>query len=264
MQRRRFLAGSIATTALALTREATSENASPPGREYYQMRRYSLRRGPQTALTESYFAGALIPALGRLGMGPVGAFTLDIGPDTPIYYLLIPSASLEKLANLDEELRRDAEFMHAAAPFRDAPANAPAFLRVEVSLLRALRAWPKAIPPASFDQGTKRIFQLRTYESPSDRDHVRKVEMMNEGEIQVFKHIGMHPVFFADVIFGARMPCLTYMLAFDGMPELEAGWERFFADPGWKTLSAEPRYAFDQIVTNIANLVVKPLSCSQI
>ncbi|MGH7077908.1 MAG: NIPSNAP family protein, partial [Acetobacteraceae bacterium] len=167
LQRRHFLAGSIATTALALSREAAPEKTSPPGREYYQMRRYSLRRGPQTALTESYFAGALIPALGRMGMGPVGAFTLDIGPDTPIYYLLIPSASLDKLANLDEELSRDAEFMHAAAPFRDAPANAPAFLRVEVSLFRAFRAWPKVIPPASSARGAKRIFQLRTYESPS-------------------------------------------------------------------------------------------------
>ena len=30
-------------------------------------------------------------ALGRLGMGPVGAFKLDIGPETPTYYVLIPA-----------------------------------------------------------------------------------------------------------------------------------------------------------------------------
>lgn len=121
MQRRQFLAASIATSALALAHEGASEDKPPTGREYYQMRRYSLRRGPQTALIESYFAAALIPALTRMGMGPVGAFTQYIGPDTPSYYLLAPCSSPESLVNLDMELSRDSEFMKAAAPFWNAP-----------------------------------------------------------------------------------------------------------------------------------------------
>ena len=54
-------------------------------REFYQLRRYNLMSGPQVELTEHYFADALIPALGRMGMGPVGAFRLDIGQETPQY-----------------------------------------------------------------------------------------------------------------------------------------------------------------------------------
>ena len=34
-------------------------------------------------------------------MSPVGAFKLDIGPETPIYYLVIPASSLEALGMLD-------------------------------------------------------------------------------------------------------------------------------------------------------------------
>lgn len=264
MQRRQFLSASLSASALVLAREGFAETAPSESREYYQIRNYILQRGPQMALTESYFADALIPALTRMGMGPVGAFSLDIGPDTPTYYLVIPASRLETLVNLDLLVTQDPEFMKSAARFWRATSNAPAFQRVEVSLSRAFPGWPKVTPPAPPVAKAPGIFQLRTYESPSYADHIRKVEMFDRGAFQVFEEIGFHPVFFGDVLCGSRTPCLTYMLAFSGMADLESGWNRFFNDPGWKRLSAEPRYAFDQIVTNITNLVVKPLPCSQI
>lgn len=264
MERRQFLSASVSASALALSREGFSEPAGPEMRQYYQIRRYTLQRGPETALTEAYFADALIPALTRMGMSPVGAFTLDIGPETPTYYLLIPGTRLEILVNLDLLLTQDSEFMKSAAPFWNATSKLSAFQRVEVSLSRAFPGWQKLTPPASAASRAPRIFQLRTYESPSYADHVLKVEMFDRGGLQVFQNIEFHPVFFGDVLCGPRTPCLTYMLEFSGMADLEAGWERFFDDPGWKKLSADPRYAFDQIVTNISNLVVKPLPCSQI
>ena len=46
--------------------------AAPSSTEFYQLRKYTLRSGPQTALTESYFAHALIPALNRMAITPVG------------------------------------------------------------------------------------------------------------------------------------------------------------------------------------------------
>lgn len=264
VERRHFLTASIAASAFSISREGTSETARADARQYYQIRRYLLRRGPELELTESYLSSAMIPALSRMHMGPIGAFTLDIGPDTPSCYLLIPSSSLEDLVNLDFLLTRDPEFMKSAAPFWNATANAPAFQRVEVSLSRAFPGWPKLTPPPSSTAGARRIFQLRTYESPGYAEHIRKVEMFHRGAFQVFKNIGFHPVFFGDVLSGTQTPCLTYMLAFSGMQELESGWERFFNDSGWKKLSTEPRYAFDQIVTNITNLVTKPLPFSQI
>ena len=68
----------------------------------------------------------------------------------------------------------------------------------------------------------KRIFQLRTYESPSNGEHVRKVEMFHSGEFEIFLRAGFHPVFFGDTLIGGRMPNLTYMLSFADQAELEA------------------------------------------
>lgn len=264
MKRRQFLAASLATSAVALAGKALAQQQSAGKREFYQLRRYELKSGPQSRLTEQFFAEALIPAVSRMGIGPVGAFRLEVGQETPQVYLLLPGPSPEVLATLDLQLAKDDTFLKAAAPYWNATAAAPAFQRIETSLLIAFEGWPKVTPPESAAAKDKRIFQLRTYESPSNFEHIRKVEMFHSGEFEYFQKSGCHPVFFGDTLFGSRMPCLTYMLSFPDQAALDEGWNRFRNDPGWKKLSADPRFAFDPIVTNISNLVLSPLSCSQI
>ena len=271
MHRRQFLAASLATSAATLHAQTASHSAmslpptsQPNGtREFYHLRRYSLQMGPQTALAEHYFAEALLPALARLHLGPVGAFKLDIGPETPTYILLIPGTDPAALASIDLQLSKDEAFLSAAAPFWSAPASSPAFHRVESSLLLAFEGWPKLLLPSA-GPTAKRIFQLRTYESPSHAAHVRKVEMFNHGEFEIFQRTGLHPVFFGDTLIGSRMPSLTYMLTFADMHELETNWATFVADPAWKKLSTDPRYAYESIVSNITNVILSPLPGSQI
>jgi hypothetical protein len=245
MERRRFLTTSLAAAGLALVHDGEAQTpAGAAAREYYQIRRYQLQAGPQTKIVESYFGDALIPALTRMGMGPIGAFKLDYGPETPAFYLLIPGRSIEELATIELRLVKDTDFMKAAEPFWNAPAIAPAF--------------------ATSATKSKRIFQLRTYESPSDAAHVRKVEMFHKGEFEIFEKAGCHPVFFGDALMGSRLPQLTYMLSFTNLAELEKGWAAFSADPDWKKLSSSPRYNYEAIVSNISNLVLSPLAASQI
>ena len=143
MQRRQFIAASLATSAVALARDGGAQAPTSQPREFYQIRRYHLQSGPQAALTESYFGDALIPALGHMGMGPIGAFRLEFGSETPIYYVLIPGSSVEALVEMDLRLAKDSEFMKAAEPFWSAPATAPTFGRVDVSLLAAFEGWPE-------------------------------------------------------------------------------------------------------------------------
>lgn len=273
MHRRDFLTGTASLSALALAgRSAAASSTLNSGpateagkpREYYQLRRYSLQSGPQVELTEHYFGQALVPALGRLGLGPIGAFRVDIGPETPALYLLIPGSDLETLARVDHRLAQDEEFLKAAGPFWNAPATAPSFLRVEASLHVAFEGWPRVTVPAATANKGKRIFQLRTYESPSYAAHVRKVEMFHAGEFEIFKNAGFHPVFFGDTLVGSRQPSLTYMLSFADIAELGVQWQAFGNDPAWKKLSASPRYGYEAIVSNITNLVLSPLASSQI
>jgi hypothetical protein len=256
MERREFVTSAIAMAGVALTSGAQT----PPPREFYLLRRYSLKTGPQLSLTQTYFEHALIPALNRMAMQPVGAFQLSIGPETPTYYLLIPAKSAESLAMLDGQLAGDAEFQKAATAFWGAPATAPAFERVESTLLSAFAGWPKLVAPKT----EKRIFQLRTYESASHASHIRKVQMFNHAEIAIFTRTGLAPVFFGDTLVGSRTPSLTYMLTFSDVAELNKNWSVFASDPAWKELSQLPGNTDPEIVSNISNLYLSPLSCSQI
>ena len=259
MQRRDFVTSAIAMAGVALS-GGDGMAMAPPAREFYQLRKYTLQTGPQLALTQSYFEHALIPALNRMAMAPIGAFRLDIGPETPTYYLLIPAASVETLVLVDARLLDDAEFVKASAAFWAAPASASAFVRVDSTLMSAFAGWPKIAAPKSGN----RIFQLRTYDSPSYEGHIRKVQMFNEAEIGIFTRTGLAPVFFGDTLIGPRMPSLTYMLTFADVADLNAKWNVFVTDPAWKELSQRPQNADAEIVSNISNLYLSPLSCSQI
>ena len=277
MQRRRFLSATLASASAATAAailpasfvpSAAAQSMQKPAdgktREYYLVRQYHMQTGPQTKLAEHYFSDALIPALTRLGLGPIGAFRLDFGPETPTFYLIIPGSSAELLATLDLHLAMDEAFVTAAQPFWAAPATAPAFIRVDSSLLSAFEGWPKLTPsPASATKG-KRTFQLRTYESPSFAAHVRKVEMFNNGEFAIFTAAGFHSIFYGDTLIGPRMPSLTYMLSATDANELNSYWDKFRDDPNWKKLSTSQRYSYEEIVSNITNLILQPLSCSQI
>ena len=246
---------------MAFTGKSGGQETAGKPREYYELRKYHMQSGPETKLTESYVSGALIPALNRMGMSPIGAFNLSIGPETPTLYVLIPSTSVEALVTADLHLAQDKAFMQAAEPFWNAPATAPPYVRIESSLMVAFEGWPKLTPPSS--RG-KRVFQLRTYESPTNQDHVRKVEMFHNGEFEIFQKAGFGQVFYGDSLIGPRLPNLTYMLTFGDIGEMNAKWAAFGSDPDWKKLSASPRYAFEQIVSNITNLILTPTDFSQI
>ncbi len=266
MQRRDFMTQSIAASAFALSKEAPASvgGGFPPARGYFELRRYQLITGPQMAsLTDAYLSGALIPALNRQNIGPVGAFHLDYGVETPAIYLLLPSATLEPLVSANELLARDSAFLKSAAAFNSVSTDRPAFHRVDSSLLRAFEGFPFPPPPAQ-TPAAKRIFQLRTYESPTPRAHERKIEMFHSGEFEIFKKTGLEAVFFGETVIGPRLPSLTYLLTFKDLATLEANWKVFSADPEWAKLKTSARFTEETLVSNITNLVLSPLPYSQI
>jgi len=267
MERRTFLGSSLAATIAATAPDLLArgpQDAAAGKREFYQLRRYRLSNGPQRKLADDYFREALVPALNRMEFSPVGVFNVTIGPETPVMYVLIPSMSVERLVTVDDRLLKDDAYAKAAAPFLNAPAKEPAYARMESSLLQAYEKMPKiTLPPVSVSK-SPRVFELRTYESPSNQDHWRKIEQMSSGEGDIFTKAGIPQVFYGDTLIGSRLPNLTYMLCFNNLAERDAKWDAFRNSPEWKTLSTNPRYAFEDIVSNITNIMLAPTAYSQI
>lgn len=242
---------------------SAQESAGSP-REYYELRQYKLTNGQQTKMTHQYLEHALLPALNRMGMKNIGVFDLYLGSETPTIYLLIPSNSLDALVTAELKLAQDDEYQKVGSAFLKAPAKEPAYTRIESQLLVAFTGYPKlTVPPVTAQHG-KRVFQLRTYESPNNTDHRIKVDMFHHGEFEYFEKAGFWQVFYGDALIGPRMPHLTYMLSFPDLSELTAKWAAFSNNPDWKKLSSNPTYSFEGIVSNIDSLILNPTGYSQI
>lgn len=266
MERRAFVASTLAVAALAATSRDELLHAAETedkAREFYQLRRYRLSNGPQKKLCDDFFRDSLVPALNRLGISPVGIFNLTIGPETPSTYVLMPCASLETLALVEFQLAQDSEYLKSGATFLNAPGKETAFVRMESTLMRAFESAPKLTLPAVSTAHAPRVFELRTYESPSDRDHKLKVEMM-QSEGDIFGKAGFWPVFYGDTLVGSRLPSLTYMLCYESVAERDKKWSAFGTSPEWKSLSGQAKYAFEDLVSNITNLILTPTAYSQI
>ncbi len=227
--------------------------------EYLEFRKYRLHVGSKKNLFGNFLRKVGIPAMNRIGIGPVGVFSAMYGPSDPTLYVLLVHKSLDTVMNSASMLMEDREYRNSGADFVNAPLSEPTFARMESSLMIAFKDMPKLEVP----EKKKRLFELRIYESHSIKASKKKIEMFNEGgEIAIFKKTGLQPVFFGETLIGPLMPNLTYMLVFEDMADRDKKWKVFGGDPGWKKLRSDP--AYKGTVSNITDIILRPASYSQI
>lgn len=215
---------------------------SAPTPYYYQLRIYRYTTAAQLQGLEQFMERAFLPALHRAGIPEVGVFT---PVDTPgsLLYVLIPFKTLNAYLTLGDILARDKVFARDGAAFLQAPYDAPPYTRMESILMRAFPDMPAPAVPGLAAPKSERVYELRSYESPTEAYHVNKVRMFNEGgEVPLFKRLGFNAVFYADVLSGAHMPNLMYMTTFNSKADREQHWNTFNTDPEWKRLVALPEY----------------------
>ncbi len=252
------MAASIAPIAGVSSLAAAAESGDGK-QQYFEFRQYHLNVGSKKRMVGDFLRKVGIPAMNRVGIGPVGVFNTMYGPNSPTLYVLMVHKSLDTVANSASMLMADDEYRKVGADFIDTSLSEPAYVRMESSLMVAFKGLPQLRVP----EKKSRIFELRTYESHSIKAAKKKIEMFNEGgEIKVFLKTGLQPVFFGETIIGPKMPNLTYMLTFDDLADRDAKWKVFGGDPEWKKLRSNPVYK--DTVSNIADIILRPTSYSQI
>ncbi|MBN2411090.1 NIPSNAP family protein [candidate division KSB1 bacterium] len=263
MKRRNFLAASVALSAAPLSALTAQIQKSDNQQQFIELVKYRLHIGDRKNRVADFYENVAIPAMNRNGIERVGVFNVLYGPNEPSLYVLIPHKSVDSVLTLQAGLSGDAEYVKAGVDFLNAPLSNSSYVRMESSLLLAFFHMPEVEAPVSLLENKSRIYEMRTYESHSRKMGKKKIEMFNEGgEIDIFRKTGLQPVFFAETIIGPLMPNLTYMLAFDSMESRNKQWDVFRQDPDWLKLSKDPQYK--DTVSNITDIILRPLSCSQI
>jgi hypothetical protein len=266
MNRRDLLQAAVPTSAAAvMTTWASAVSAGQTdgaifgkGRELYEWRTYRLADKSKQAPLSQYLEAAALPAWQRIGLGPVGVFT-EIGPDaTPAMHVLLVYPTPESLVAAREALEADAGYKSAAAAHLAAKKEAPAFDRIESSLLLAFANAPKITPPAK----KPRVLEVRTYENHGEDRARAKVDMFNDGEINIFPKCGFENVFFGETLIGPAIPNLKYMLAAPSMEANAAGWKTFISHPDFVKMRDDPKYANTE--PKITKLFLEPTAYSQV
>ncbi|MEA2705971.1 MAG: hypothetical protein QOH22_759 [Gemmatimonadaceae bacterium] len=260
MDRREFLAATAVAAVSPLPK--LNKLAQSASREYIELRRYHLLPGTKQRAFGAFVGDVAIPAMNRAGVARVGAFTVVYGENAPSLLLVLEHKTLDTVVSLRDRLANDAVYARAGAAILDAAMSDPSFVRVESTLLRAFDAMPALEPSAGAGTATPRIFELRTYESHSDRAALNKLKMFNAGEVPIFRRAGLTPIFFGETLVGTQMPSLIYMLTFSDIAARDKAWAAFGKDPEWKALSSDPQYRDN--VSAISDIILQPTAYSQI
>ncbi len=180
-----------------------------------------------------------------MGIKNVGVFK-NLANDTvtaKLLYVFLPLKTFDMADKISGMLLKDKMYQEEGSEYINTVYTNPPYTRIETILLKAFSLAPVMQVPDLKSEKKDRVYELRSYESPSEKLYQKKVHMFNEGdEIGLFKGLNFNAVFYSEVVAGSKMPNLMYMTCFENMADRDAHWKNFVNDDQWKKLSAMPEY----------------------
>jgi hypothetical protein len=218
----------------------------PPGnQEFYQIKIYHLKQKSQEERVDNFLKQTYLPALHRAGISKVGVFK-PVEEDTTYgkrIYVFIPFKSIDQFLSLSEVLGKDQQYNAPGNDYIEAAYNNPPYTRIECILLKAFINMPEFKMPKLSTPASERFYELRSYESATEKLGTKKIQMFNQGgEIKIFEKLGFNAVFYAQVLSGSRTPNLMYLTTYSDKASREEHWNAFRNDPDWKKLSSMEEY----------------------
>ena len=276
MKRRDFLtAGSAGLAVLTTAATASAQNRErlsarlrqTPAtltipKQFIEVRKYAVKDAEKRAKLVEVLDQALIPALNRQGIKPVGVLVPI--PSATKYannvFVVFPHKTAESFVNVAAKLLADTAYMKDAAPIFETTSKDPVYTDCETYFLQGFPTMPTIEVP---DLGPNRVFEWRFYRSFNIERNAAKIRMFDVGgELPLFREVGMNPIFFGDVIAGNWLPALMYMIGFSSMEAHAEAWKAFGAHPKWQAMRGLPEYA--DTATEIVNAIMTPSPGSQI
>lgn len=213
-------------------------------RYYYQLKIYHLKNDSQAERVDQFLETTYVPALHKAGIESVGVFKpMEENAADQLIYVFIPFQSFDKFQNLPKGLMEDQQYLASGSDYLEASFDNVPYERIESILLYAFTGMPGPAVPELEAEKSDRVYELRSYEGPTEKYYVNKVKMFNHGdEVSIFDRLDFNAVFYAEVLSGSRMPNLMYMTAFNSKADRDKHWEAFNNDSKWKELKGMEEY----------------------
>ncbi|MEN2280557.1 NIPSNAP family protein [Algoriphagus sp. SE2] len=204
-------------------------------RDIYELKTYHIESPEQEAMLDSYLEKAFIPAAHRHGVEKVGVFKpIASQPDAgQKVYVFIPFKSMNEFMAFEEKLLKDQTYLTDGDAYINAAFDNPPYKRIETAIMKGMSEHPRFAPSKLTNDKKERVYELRSYEGPTERLYRQKVKMFNSGEMDIFERLNCSPIFYAETIAGANMPNLMYMTTHENMDVRNEHWKQFGVDPKW-------------------------------
>jgi hypothetical protein len=210
---------------------------------YYQIKIYHFKTSAQETVIDNYLKTAYLPSLHQKGFKNVGVFK-PVETDTADrrIYLFIPFKSWKSIEIFNAGAEEQSKQITNNPEYINAAYNKPPYTRLETILLSSFATRPQPLAIKLTGERSKRVYELRSYESPTEALHYNKVRMFNSGETDLFDRLGFNAVFYGSVIAGSHMPNLMYLTTFNDKADREKHWDAFGKDAQWKDLSSRKEF----------------------
>jgi hypothetical protein len=238
--------------AAALSALAGAQTAAPSRKtKIYRLDYYYLRQGSQGARLNEFLSSQM-PLLTKSATA-VGVFTAVIGPHVPATLALAGFASVAEMEAVDDRMRTVLTKMDLGSE--------ALFESLERVLLRPTEFSPEIAVPAEKPKKA-RIWELRVYHAPTERQLGFLHDRFAGPEIKIFHKCGIFPVMYADTVAGPDMPNMTYLMPFEDLAAREKAWDAFGADPDWLKAREQSIARGGQIVAQSTISLLKPAAFS--
>lgn len=196
---------------------------------YFLLENYYLRQSTQVARINEFMSQGFLPAAAKFHHGPKIFLEAQVAAHVPQFVVVMGLESLDELAALRGRLREDSGFQKAFAAWENGPE--PPYEHFSQTLLRATDYCPEV--PAEASQKKLRLYELRTYHSPTWKQLAALHQRFAGPEIKIFHRSGIHPILYTETVVGANMPNLTYLIPWENLAAREKAWDAFQADAEW-------------------------------
>ena len=230
--------------------------------ETYELRNYRLSSEESARNFDVWMNTAGLADFKGTGVSKVGVFKprADQEGNANTRFVLLQYDDMSDLRENARMLFRAEQSYPNAEAFLGASKDIPAYDRIETSLLTAFPGFQHLVDPEGNGNGS-RYFELRIYESSSERLAALKVEMFCEGgEIEIFNESGLNPVFFGSARIAGNFPQLTYMLVHESQEDADTAWQTFRKSEKWNALNSAPKYMGTVSTINKHLIVALPYS----
>ena len=225
--------------------KAISTFAKEPARDYYLIQVYHCTTSKQIENIDAFLKKTFLPYLHQNGIEKIGVFASldnDTAADKRLY-VWVPFKNIQKLDELDQKIEALDPMGNAAIIHLENADGSLPYTRIEKIITRAFKFQPQYVTKSTLTKSSSRVYEYRSYESPTEAMHLKKVHMFNEGgEVTLFESLNFNAIFYSKVIAGSSMPNLIYMTSFNSMEDRNAHWKSFEEAPLWKKISAAPEY----------------------